>query len=61
MKTYIAYTTGQKAYICQAKSKVVMRKSGMNMSLDWQTVKDFETAQRIILCDGYTLINSTKL
>lgn len=64
MKTYIAFTSEgeiQKAYICEAESKKQMKERGMNMRLDWNTVKDFSTALARIEEEGAKLAMSSRL
>jgi len=61
MKTYLAFSTENKAYICEAKSKKQMKEKGMNMKLDWQERENFEKAKNEILSSGYELTNATRL
>jgi hypothetical protein len=61
MKTYLAKSTENRAYICEASSKKIMKYSGMNMKLKWEVVKDFDTAKNIIACEGLELRNVTTL
>ena len=61
MRTYLAFSTMNRAYICEADSKKQMKHKGMNMRLQWNSVKDFKTAKIKILHEGYNLTNATKL
>lgn len=61
IKTYLAFSTDNRAYICEAYSKKQMKIAGMNMKLIWQERESYEKAKNEILCSEYTLTNSSNV